>query len=50
MTALYALAWVGIRVAFMGYQLTLAAYDIFVNGFRGELRLGGDEKPRVTEP
>jgi hypothetical protein len=38
MTAvLYGLAWVAIRIVFIGYQTALYINDVIIGGFRGEL-------------
>ena len=49
MIAIHALAWVLIRLAFMAYQMTLAFYDIFINGFRHEIGLAEYVTKRVTD-
>lgn len=49
MTAVYALAWFAIRIAFMAYQMTLAFWDIFIHGFRHEIGLAEYVTKRVGE-
>jgi hypothetical protein len=46
-TALTIAAWVVVRVAFMGYQLVIAAVDIVQEGFRGSISLGGADRERM---
>ena len=49
MTAVYVLAGLAVRVAFMGYQMTLAFWDIFIHGFRHEIGLAEYVTKRVGE-
>lgn len=53
MTAVYVLAGLAVRVAFMGYQVALAVMDIVGGGLRGDIGLGShmtETKRGVTEP
>lgn len=45
--ALYGLAWVGIRIVFIGYQTALYINDVIIGGFRGEL--GQWERERIEK-